>query len=93
MVAGKQLNLGHPELVARASESRRATGDRQVRACTPAPGAWTTLAGERLKLGPVSLLADDTSLAAGELGVDLNRVRVGTASHAVVLGEVRALGK
>ena len=33
--------------------------DRQVRACTPAPGAWTTFAGERLKLGPVTLLADD----------------------------------
>ncbi len=27
--------------------------DRQVRACTPAPGAWTTYDGERLKLGPV----------------------------------------
>jgi len=67
--------------------------DRQVRACTPAPGAWTTLAGERIKLGPVTLLADDTSLAPGELGVDKNRVRVGTASHAVVLGEVRAQGK
>jgi methionyl-tRNA formyltransferase len=29
------------------------------------PGAWTTYAGERLKLGPVALLADDTSLAPG----------------------------
>ena len=67
--------------------------DRQVRACTPAPGAWTTLAGERIKLGPVGLLPDDVSLAAGELGVDKNRVRVGTASCAVVLGEVRAQGK
>ena len=28
--------------------------DRLVRACTPAPGAWTTFRGERLKLGPVS---------------------------------------
>ena len=26
--------------------------DRRVRACTPAPGAWTTYAGERIKLGP-----------------------------------------
>jgi methionyl-tRNA formyltransferase len=67
--------------------------DRQVRACTPAPGAWTTHRGERLKLGPVSLLPDDTSLAPGELAVDKNRVRVGTASHAVVLGSVRAQGK
>lgn len=67
--------------------------DRQVRACTPAPGAWTTYLGERFKLGPVSLLADDTSLAPGEVAVDKNRVRVGTATHAVVLGEVRAQGK
>ncbi len=27
--------------------------DRRVRACTPAPGAWTTWQGERLGLGPV----------------------------------------
>ena len=67
--------------------------DRQVRACTPAPGAWTTLAGERLRLGPVALLADDTSLAPGELGVDKARVRVGTATHAVLLGDVQAPGK
>jgi methionyl-tRNA formyltransferase len=67
--------------------------DRQVRACTPAPGAWTTYLGERFKLGPVSLLADDTSLAPGEVAVDKSRVRVGTATHAVVLGEVRAQGK
>jgi len=67
--------------------------DRQVRACTPAPGAWSTMAGDRVKLGPVTLLADDMSLAAGELGVDKNRVRVGTATHAVVLGEVQAQGK
>lgn len=67
--------------------------DRQVRACTPSPGAWTTLSGVRLKLGPVAMLADDTSLAPGELGVDKDRVRVGTATHAVVLGEVQAPGK
>ena len=26
--------------------------DRQVRACTPAPGAWSTFEGERIKIGP-----------------------------------------
>jgi methionyl-tRNA formyltransferase len=30
--------------------------DRQVRGCTPAPGAWTTFRGERVKLGPVTPL-------------------------------------
>src|SRR5499427_8775780 len=29
--------------------------DRQIRACTPDPGAWTELDGVRLKLGPVSV--------------------------------------
>ncbi len=28
--------------------------DRLIRACTPAPGAWTTFRGERLRLGPVT---------------------------------------
>ena len=30
--------------------------DRRVRACTPAPGAWTTFRGERLKVSPVRLV-------------------------------------
>jgi methionyl-tRNA formyltransferase len=30
---------------------------RQIRACTPAPGAWTTLGGTRLKLWPVRVHA------------------------------------
>src|SRR5690348_16922649 len=33
--------------------------DRQVRACTPAPGAWTTFRGDRLKLGPVRPASGD----------------------------------
>jgi methionyl-tRNA formyltransferase len=67
--------------------------DRQVRACTPVPGAWTTFRGERLRLGPVTPLPDDSGLAAGELAVDKHQVRVGTASHAVRLGELTAPGK
>ena len=31
--------------------------DRQIRACTPDPGAWTEFDGARIKLWPVSLLA------------------------------------
>jgi methionyl-tRNA formyltransferase len=42
--------------------------DRLVRACTPAPGAWTTLRGKRVKLGPVTLT--DHALAPGELTAD-----------------------
>jgi len=65
--------------------------DRQVRACTPAPGAWTTHAGERLKLGPVTVI--DGALPAGELAVGKRDVVVGTGTAAVRLGDVRAVGK
>ena len=61
--------------------------DRVVRACTPAPGAWTTLRDRRVKLGPVQVT--DEQLPAGELHGDL----VGTATTAVRLGAVRPEGK
>ncbi len=68
--------------------------DRVVRGCAPAPGAWTTFRGERLKVtGPVRLLPGKTALAPGELAVAKNSVRVGTGSHEVELGEVRPQGK
>ncbi len=67
--------------------------DRLVRACTPAPGAWTTFRGERLKLGPVSLDPATTDLAPGELRSDRDAVRVGTGSHAVRLGGLQPQGK
>ena len=61
--------------------------DRLVRACTPVPGAWTTLRGKRVKLGPVGLT--DEVLPAGEVAGDL----VGTATTAVRLGGVRPEGR
>lgn len=69
--------------------------DRQVRACTPAPGAWTTAAGERLGLGPVEILADEDGrgLAPGELHVGKRDVLVGTLTDPVRLGVVRPSGK
>jgi methionyl-tRNA formyltransferase len=65
--------------------------DRQVRACTPAPGAWTTYAGERLKLGPMT--PADGSLPPGELMAGKNAVVVGTGAGALRLGDVQAVGK
>jgi methionyl-tRNA formyltransferase len=65
--------------------------DRQVRACTPAPGAWTTYAGERLKLGP--LLPADGQLPPGEVVAGKSAVVVGTGTAALRLGEVQAVGK
>jgi methionyl-tRNA formyltransferase len=54
--------------------------DRCIRACTPAPGAWTTFRGARLKIHPVSLpvhvpetseapLTEDVAVVAPELVV------------------------
>ena len=65
--------------------------DRQVRACTPAPGAWTTYAGERLKVGPVTVV--DTVLPPGELAVTKREVLVGTGTTAVRLGDVTPHGR
>jgi methionyl-tRNA formyltransferase len=67
--------------------------DRRIRACTPAPGAWTTLRDDRLKLGPVKPVANAPQLAPGDLLVERSQVLVGTATTPVALGEVRAAGK
>ncbi|GIG24214.1 methionyl-tRNA formyltransferase [Cellulomonas denverensis] len=68
--------------------------DRRIRGCTPAPGAWTSLPdGTRLGLGPVTPVPEVTDLAPGELQAGRKEVLVGTASHAVRLGEVRPAGK
>jgi methionyl-tRNA formyltransferase len=67
--------------------------DRQVRACTPAPGAWTVLDGERLKLGPVRPAPDVAPLPSGCLRVEKTSVHVGTGTVPVRLGDVRPVGK
>jgi methionyl-tRNA formyltransferase len=69
--------------------------DRQIRACTPDPGAWTELDGARLKLGPVSVDAaspdavapDAVSAAAGGAGpADLAPGELAVGRHAVLVG-------
>jgi methionyl-tRNA formyltransferase len=69
--------------------------DRQVRGCTPAPGAWSTFRGERVKLLPVQL--DEgyagSDLAPGELAAGKREVHVGTATGPVRLSHVRPHGK
>lgn len=69
--------------------------DRRIRACTPGPGAWTTLDGDRVKLGRVEPVApvDGDRLAPGELAVKKSEVLVGTATAPVRLGDVKAFGK
>ncbi len=69
--------------------------DRRVRACTPTPGAWTTLDGARIKLGP--LLPGPTDVESppspGAVRVLRDGVLVGSASGGVLLGDVQPAGK
>jgi methionyl-tRNA formyltransferase len=70
--------------------------DRQIRAWTPDPGAWTELDGNRLKLGPVALDATEATpldLGPGEVLAGRQAVFVGTGSRPVRLGDVQAPGK
>lgn len=75
--------------------------DRRIRACTPAPGAWTTAPdGSHFKVGPVALapdaarLAPDAArLAPGEMLAGKHSVLVGTGTHPVELGQVAPAGK
>ena len=84
---------------ARVTWSRPAIAiDRLVRGCTPAPGAWTTFRGERLKIAPVDLTdasdpAAPAGLGPGDLAVTRKAVFVGTATAPVRLGTVQAHGK
>ena len=66
--------------------------DRLVRGCTPAPGAWTTLRGRRLKLGPVVMTEHDP-LPPGVIEAGRDGVLVGTGSVAVALGQVQPEGR
>ncbi|MGW7419490.1 methionyl-tRNA formyltransferase [Streptomyces sp. NPDC054813] len=67
--------------------------DRVVRGCTPAPGAWTTFRGERLKLIHVAPVPERTDLAPAQIAVGKNSAHVGTGSYAVELLWVQAQGK
>ena len=80
---------------------------RRIRACTPAPGAWTTAGDIRVGLLPLPVpdatagsppastfeSSLESSLAPGELRVTKHDVWVGTGSYDVRLGEVRPSGK
>jgi methionyl-tRNA formyltransferase len=79
--------------------------DRQVRGCTPDPGAWTEFDATRLRLWPVTRAAGaglisspdgapgGSGLPPGELRVDRNAVYAGTGTVPVRLGDVQPQGK
>ncbi len=66
---------------------------RRSRGVTPEPGAWTTLAGQRVKLEPVLPRPGATVLPPGQLALDGKAVLVGTGSHPVELTRVQPAGK
>ncbi len=98
--------VARPQSVHGGSVARKITGadagvdwasparhvDRLVRACTPAPGAWTTFRGERVKLGPVRVRGAN-DLAPGQLRVERSAVAVGTATSEIELGTVQPPGR
>jgi methionyl-tRNA formyltransferase len=70
--------------------------DRRIRACTPDPGAWTMAGDLRLRIGPVALRPDAAAserLAPGQVRAGRREVLVGTATDAVLLGDVQPPGR
>jgi len=71
--------------------------DRLIRACTPAPGAWTTLEGAIVRLGPVTLLGSEAAgqeaMKPGEVAQRRGRVLVGTGTMPAGLGLVQPAGR
>lgn len=81
-----RVRWGHPAMAV----------DRRVRACTPAPGAWTTLAGARVGIGPVTAVPTDeqtVGLAPGRMLVGRREVLVGTGTGPVRLSTVTPSGR
>lgn len=66
--------------------------DRQIRAMTPEPGAWTESRWGNMGIGPVEPV-DGAGLAPGELLVSKREVFAGTGSTVVRLGLLTAPGK
>ena len=68
--------------------------DRHLRSVTPAPGAWTTLDGERVKIGSARHADEDApTLAPGEIQWDKRSFRVGTGTTPLVVETLQPPGK
>ncbi|MCL2783601.1 MAG: methionyl-tRNA formyltransferase [Propionibacteriaceae bacterium] len=65
----------------------------QVRGTTPAPGAWTTLRGQRLKLVKTRLVTPEETLAAGELLSTKRELLIGAGDGVIELVAVQGVGK
>jgi methionyl-tRNA formyltransferase len=67
--------------------------DRQIRAVTPAPGAWSLFREQRVKLGPVLSAKNIERIESGRLLATHDAVLVGTATAPVQLNQVQPAGK
>ncbi|MET3860032.1 methionyl-tRNA formyltransferase [Dietzia sp. 2505] len=68
--------------------------DRHIRSVTPAPGAWTTHGGERVKIGSTTPSGEGSPiLAPGRIQWDKHSFLVGTATTPVVVDTLQPPGK
>ncbi|MEH6621623.1 methionyl-tRNA formyltransferase [Dietzia maris] len=68
--------------------------DRHIRSVTPAPGAWTTLGGERVKIGSARPAEDaPTDLGPGLISWDKQSFLVGTATVPMAIETIQPHGK
>ncbi|KAA0919656.1 methionyl-tRNA formyltransferase [Dietzia sp. ANT_WB102] len=68
--------------------------DRHIRSVTPAPGAWTTLGGERVKIGSARPGGDgSTDLGPGCIAWDKKSFQVGTATVPMTIETIQPPGK
>lgn len=68
--------------------------DRHIRSVTPAPGAWTTLAGQRVKIGAATPSDDGApELSPGRISWDRHAFHVGTATTPLQIEQLQPPGK
>ena len=67
--------------------------DRQIRAMTPHPGAWTMIGDMRIKVGPVVVYKSGEPMAPGIIATERTRVLIGTGSDPVQLKQIQPPGK
>ena len=67
--------------------------DRWIRACSPTPGAWSMVHGDRIGLGPTIQVIPDASAVPGQIAAEKKRVLVGAQGGYLELGSVQPMGK
>ena len=67
--------------------------DRWIRACTPDPGAWTVIDGQRVSIGTPQAVVVDESASPGVIHVEKSHVTIGARGGFIVLGQIQATGK